>query len=103
MTIKELSEAIDDLRATAKVHGNLLATFKANSVTHTVQLETILWVLREVLAKRGVEKERSHRLFGEIFADHAATALAESERIRKSHKRFQPPTSHSASLDISQN
>jgi len=84
---------LQEIRTTLAFHTDLLALINAQCVTHTARMETILSVLRQVLAKHGIEPAKAKTICEEIFAACLAVAQAENEQIRCSAGKTQLPPS----------
>jgi hypothetical protein len=103
MSLESLEKKIHQIEVTLKCHGDLLGILNAQEVANTGRLETILSVLREVLAKHGVEKEKSQKLCGEIFASCLSIAQTSNEHSLSSVGKSSAEASESSSGNAAHN
>jgi hypothetical protein len=92
MNPEEISRKIDELRHLLESHTDLLGIINAQIVITNARQETILSVLREVLAKHGVDKTASQEICGKIFAQCLVVAESENARSLKSAGRTRLPS-----------
>ena len=83
-SLETLSGKLDTLTSLVKIQTEMLATINAQQVMNTARLETSLSVLREILAKQGVAKDKSMDACRAIFAKWLLMAKADNETNLKS-------------------
>ena len=100
-SLETLSGKLDTLTSLVKIQTEMLATINAQQVMNTARLETSLSVLREVLAKQGVAKDKSMDACRAIFAKCLLMAKADNETNLKASDKYQlPPAECVADVEL---
>ena len=78
-SLDEVSRKITELKAVLERHSDSLGLINGRSVQISAQLETVLSVLQEVLAKHGVDKQESMAMCREFMTGHLVALQSASE------------------------
>ena len=88
----DINQNLRELRTMLEYNTDMLSILSGQSVLNTARLETILSVLREILAKHGVDKVKSTQICGEIFEHCVAVSKAEHEKAQRSAEQSRLPS-----------
>jgi hypothetical protein len=75
-----ISRKITEIKTVIECHSDLLGLINGRSVQISAQLETVLSVLQEVLAKHGVDKQASIEMCQEFMAGHLVAQQSANEQ-----------------------
>jgi hypothetical protein len=87
----ETARQLKEIRGAIDTQTELIMLLMNQGAMSTARLETILSVLREILAKHGIAKETSQRICAEIFARQLPLAQSERQQMIEALEKTRSP------------